>query len=124
MRRKVNTFRPAPVAPTMAAVRADAGPAELLLERDREVESLRSALADTVSGGGRLALVEGPAGIGKSRLLAELRRAAQEDDMRVLTARGSELEREFPFGVVRQLFEPPLMDGEARERWPGHCPGR
>ena len=119
MRRKVNPFRPAPVAPTMAAVRADAGPAELLLERDREVESLRSALADTVSGGGRLALVEGPAGIGKSRLLAELRRAAQEDDMRVLTARGSELEREFPFGVVRQLFEPALMDGEARERWLG-----
>jgi hypothetical protein len=34
-----------------------------------------------------------------------------------LTARGSELEREFPFGVVRQLFEPPLTDGEARERW-------
>ena len=96
---------------------SDAGPAELLLERDREVESLRSALADAVSGGGRLALVEGPAGIGKSRLLAELRSAAQEDDMRVLTARGSELEREFPFGVVRQLFEPPLTDGEARERW-------
>ena len=76
-----------------------------------------SALAETVSGGGRLALVEGPAGIGKSRLLAELRVAAQEDDMRVLTARGSELEREFPFGIVRQLFEPPLADGEARERW-------
>jgi predicted ATPase len=73
-----------------------AGPAELLLERDREVESLRSALADTVSGGGRLALVEGPAGIGKSRLLADLRSAALDDDMRVLTARGSELEREFP----------------------------
>jgi hypothetical protein len=95
----------------------DAGSAQLLLERDREVESLRSALAHTVNGGGRLALVEGPAGIGKSRLLAELRNAAQEDDMRVLTARGSELEREFPFGVVRQLFEPPLTDGEARERW-------
>jgi DNA-binding NarL/FixJ family response regulator len=95
----------------------DAGSAQLLLERDREVESLRSALAHTANGGGRLALVEGPAGIGKSRLLAELRNAAQEDDMRVLTARGSELEREFPFGVVRQLFEPPLTDGEARERW-------
>ena len=32
-------------------------------------------------------------------------RAAREGGMRVLTARGSELEREFPFGVVRQLFE-------------------
>jgi DNA-binding NarL/FixJ family response regulator len=95
----------------------DAGPAELLLERDSELESLRSVLQQAAGGGGRLALVEGPAGIGKSRLLAELRRAAQKDDVRVLTARGSELEREFPFGVVRQLFEPPLTDGEARERW-------
>ena len=33
--------------------------------------------------------------------------------MRVLTARGSELEREFPFGVVRQLFEPPLKRARA-----------
>jgi DNA-binding NarL/FixJ family response regulator len=95
----------------------EAGPAELLLERDRELESLRSVLQDAAGGGGRLALVEGPAGIGKSRLLAELRRVAREDGVRVLTARGSELEREFPFGVVRQLFEPPLTDGEARERW-------
>ena len=95
----------------------DAGPAEPLLERDHELDSLRSVLQEAAGGGGRVALVEGPAGIGKSRLLAELRRAAQEDDVRVLTARGSELEREFPFGVVRQLFEPPLNDGEARERW-------
>jgi DNA-binding NarL/FixJ family response regulator len=95
----------------------NAGPAELLLERDSELDSLRSALQDAEGGGGRLALVEGPAGIGKSRLLAELRRAAHEDDVRVLTARGSELEREFPFGVVRQLFESQLTDGEARERW-------
>src|SRR5262245_38543872 len=95
----------------------DPGRAELLLERDRELESLRAALADAAEGQGRLALVEGPAGIGKSRLLAELRSAAAEEEVRVLTARGSELEREFPFGVVRQLFEPALVDHEVRERW-------
>jgi DNA-binding CsgD family transcriptional regulator len=93
------------------------GRAELLLERDRELESLRAALAEAAGGEGRLALVEGPAGIGKSRLLAELRSAAAEEDVRVLAARGSELEREFPFGVVRQLFEPALHDEDARERW-------
>src|SRR6185503_10607909 len=93
------------------------GRAEALLERDRELESLRAALAEAVGGEGRLALVEGPAGIGKSRLLAELRAAAEEDGFRVLTARGSELEREFPFGVVRQLFEPALSDEEVRARW-------
>ena len=93
------------------------GRAELLLERDGELESLRAALAEAANGEGRLALVEGPAGIGKSRLLAELRAAAEEDGARVLSARGSELEREFPFGVVRQLFEPALSDEATRERW-------
>ena len=88
---------------------SDAGPAELLLERDRELESLRSALHEAAGGGGRLALVEGPAGIGKSRLLAELRRAAQADDVLVLTPRGSELE----LG--------PCGGGAGRERGP---PGR
>jgi DNA-binding CsgD family transcriptional regulator len=93
------------------------GRAELLLERDRELESLRAALAGAAEGRGTLALVEGPAGIGKSRLLAELRSAAAGEDFRVLTARASELEREFPFGIVRQLFEPALAGDELRERW-------
>src|SRR5215207_3894575 len=85
------------------------GPAELLLEPDRELDSLRAVLQGAEGGGGRLALVEGPAGIGKSRVLA---------------ARGSELERKFPFGVVRQLFEPSLTNGEARERWLAAPPPR
>ena len=40
----------------------DAGPAELLLERDRELDSLRSVLSGRRGRRGRLALVEGPAG--------------------------------------------------------------
>ena len=52
-------------------------------------------------------MIEGTAGIGKSRLLAEA--AAQAaGGMRVLSARGGELEGDFAFGVVRQLFEPLL----------------
>jgi hypothetical protein len=50
------------------------------------------------------AIVEGPPGIGKTRLLAAAGAAAE--DLEVLRARASELERDFPFGVVRQLFEP------------------
>ena len=53
-------------------------------------------------------VVEGPEGIGKTALFAAARTAAAGHGMRVLRARGTELEGEFAFGVVRQLFEPAL----------------
>jgi DNA-binding CsgD family transcriptional regulator len=62
-----------------------------------------------------LVVIEGPAGIGKTRLLRAARESASEAAMHVLHARGSELEREFPYGLVRQLFEQALAvapDGE------------
>ncbi len=64
-------------------------------------------------GEGSLVLIEAPAGTGKTALLRSLR--AQAQGMRVLTAIGGELEREFAFGVVRQLFEAAVMPD--RERW-------
>jgi hypothetical protein len=36
--------------------------------------------------------------------------------MRVFRSRGTELERDFAFGVVRQLFEPPLAEASGAER--------
>jgi DNA-binding CsgD family transcriptional regulator len=54
--------------------------------------------------------VSGPAGIGKTALLDETR----ERSPRVLTARGSELERSFAFGGVQQLFaDVPVPDSGA-----------
>jgi predicted ATPase len=78
-----------------------------LFERGRELGELDSQIERAAAGDGRLVVVVGPAGIGKSRLIAEARRRA-EPSMRVLPARGSELEGEFAFGVVRQLFEAEL----------------
>ena len=60
------------------------------------------------AGEGRLVVVEGTAGIGKTRLLGAARELAHARELEVLTARGGELEGEFAFGVVRQLFEAPL----------------
>ena len=85
-----------------------------LLERETEVASLGELVRDAAAGAARLAFVEGPAGIGKTRLVAEARRDAAEAGLRVLWARGGELEREFPFGVVRQLFEPALLNAAER----------
>lgn len=89
---------------------------EPLLERERELASLTQLVERAAAGKGRLVIVEGAAGIGKTRLLAEARRHAEEASLRVLSARGGELEREFPFGVARQLLEPALVDAEARAR--------
>src|SRR5262245_52032976 len=87
-----------------------------LLERESELEALDRAIAGAAAGRAGLVLVEGPAGIGKSLLLAESRRRAAEDGLNVLFARGGELERDFPFGIVRQLFEHRLADEGVRER--------
>jgi DNA-binding CsgD family transcriptional regulator len=79
-----------------------------LLERARELEALGALLARVAAGGGGVLVVEGPAGIGKSRLLDAARGQAAAAGMLALRARASELESGYSFGVVRQLFEPAL----------------
>lgn len=93
-----------------------AAPTTRLLERERELEVLQAAVAAAAGGTAGLVLVEGPAGIGKSRLLAETRRLGEEYDLVVRSARGGELERDFPFGVVRQLFEAQLATDAERSQ--------
>ncbi|MGE5407173.1 MAG: AAA family ATPase [Syntrophothermus sp.] len=80
-----------------------------LVERERELTALAELLDALTAGRPRMAMIEGPAGIGKTRLLTELRREAAERGIPSLGARGSELEREFPFGIVRQMLEPALL---------------
>ena len=64
-------------------------------------------------------MIEGAPGIGKSRLLEEVRACAPDLGIDVLNARATELEQGFPFGVVRQLFERPLLEADTveRDRW-------
>ena len=97
----------------MAPVIPSGGTTTLLLERESQVAALQ-ALADAArSGGGRFAVIEGSAGIGKTRLLAEGRAIAGAAGMRVLAARGGEFEGEFAYGIVRQLFEPLLASASS-----------
>ncbi|MEX2194220.1 MAG: AAA family ATPase [Thermoleophilaceae bacterium] len=90
--------------------------ANLLLEREPELARLDAARAAARAGSGGVVLVQGPAGIGKSRLLAEAAQRAGREPTLLLTARGGELERDFAFGVARQLFEPVLLALGAAER--------
>jgi hypothetical protein len=87
-----------------------------LLERSEELARIESALARARTGRGSFVVIEGPAGIGKTAVLLAARTAAAGQDMRVLRSRGAELERDFAFGVVRQLFEPVLAEAAPAER--------
>ena len=87
-----------------------------LLEREQEVERVRATLRAAGQRSGAALIVEGAAGMGKSRLLEEAHAQASDLGCRVLAARGTELEQGFPFGVVRQLFERPLLEADAGER--------
>src|SRR2546423_14473296 len=79
---------------------------DALLERERELETLREGLDRACAGEGTLLLIGWPAGAGKTVLAREVRGAAERARMMPLEARGSELEQPFAFGVVRQLLEP------------------
>jgi DNA-binding CsgD family transcriptional regulator len=90
-----------------------------LLEREQEVERVTAAVDAARQGAGATLVIEGPAGVGKSRLLEAARARALDLGVRVPAARATELEQGFPFGVARQLFERELLqaDAETRDRW-------
>jgi class 3 adenylate cyclase len=69
-----------------------------LIGREREMSSLLQLLTVLVERGqGAVALVEGEAGIGKSRLLAESAVRAEQLGLRVLSGAGSPVERATPY---------------------------
>jgi DNA-binding CsgD family transcriptional regulator len=85
-----------------------------LLEREGDMDVLDGALAAAAAGTGAAVLVEGPAGIGKTRLLAAAAELARARGMTVLAATGSRLESDFAFGVVGQLLGPVLDESADR----------
>jgi DNA-binding CsgD family transcriptional regulator len=67
-------------------------------------------------GEGSSAVVRGPAGIGKTRLLRWVASEADRHGFTVLSARCSELESDYAFGVVRNLFEPAMHELSEADR--------
>ncbi|MEV4313348.1 AAA family ATPase [Actinocrispum sp. NPDC049592] len=86
-----------------------------LIERESEIHVLKRSLTRLGTGRGGLVVLDAGAGLGKTALLRQARDLAVADGFGVLSARGAELEREFTFGVVRQLLEPAVpRDADAR----------
>jgi DNA-binding CsgD family transcriptional regulator len=102
--------------PRSTRVRDDDVAAWPLLERDAEVGALADAVAAARDGRGGVVLVRAAAGLGKTRLLGAAAQLARAQDMTVLQAGGSVLERDFPFGVVLRLLERWIRDAPEQER--------
>jgi DNA-binding CsgD family transcriptional regulator len=85
--------------------RARGAGAGRLYERERELRQAAVELDVAASGSGRTFLIEGQAGIGKTSLLKQVALLAEERGFDIYSACGMELERDYAYGVVRQLFE-------------------
>jgi predicted ATPase len=96
-----------------------------LVERDGEISRIATTIDRAASGKGGVMAIVGAAGIGKTQLLRVGVAVARSRGLVVLSAAGRPLEREFPFGIVLQLFEAhvhalggaqqeELLDGAAR----------
>ncbi|MER6528683.1 AAA family ATPase [Streptomyces sp. NPDC001508] len=102
----------------MTQVRPRLAASASLWERDAEIAAVTRALdvlcADR-SSEGSLLVFQGEAGLGKTALLAEIRRIAERRGCTVWSARGSETLRSVPFNVVRQLLQPALVSMRPEE---------
>ncbi|MFK0051660.1 ATP-binding protein [Streptomyces sp. NPDC091025] len=105
----------------MTEVRPAAATSASLWERDEAVAAIErvvDALRADGGSAGRVHVLRGDAGLGKTALLAETRRIAEARNCTVWSARGGETLRSVPFNVVRQLLQPVLLSlhpEEARE---------
>lgn len=88
----------------------------VLLEREAQLAELDAVIAAAASGTGAAVVVAGDAGAGKSTLLAVAGLAAEDRGLQVLWARGGALERDFGFGVVRQILEPVVLRADDARR--------
>lgn len=92
-------------------------PAEIgLLERDEVMATLRRCVAGAEAGRGASVALRAPAGVGKSTVLRAFREELRGRDLVLLHATGRDWERSHPYGVARQLLEPPLADAVVRRR--------
>jgi ATP/maltotriose-dependent transcriptional regulator MalT len=72
----------------------------LLLGRAGDAATLDALLDEVSDGIGRVALIEGEAGIGKTSLLARVLESAAEREIVAFVAAAEELERDRPFGAL------------------------
>ncbi|MFF4926640.1 AAA family ATPase [Kitasatospora sp. NPDC001261] len=87
-----------------------------LLERDAHIDRLDHLLAECLGRAGRVALVDGPLGSGKSELLRVFTARAAERGVLVVGAGCSAQERDLPFGIADRIAHSPGWPAGHAER--------
>jgi DNA-binding SARP family transcriptional activator/predicted ATPase len=111
-----------PATPARAKPAAGAPPELPLVGRAEALATLTDAHAGARPDGG-LAVIEGEAGIGKTRLANELARQARTAGAVVLAARCHDDEAGLPYGPVVELLREAVRDAD-RGGWPDTVPGQ
>jgi DNA-binding CsgD family transcriptional regulator len=106
--RQLRLLEPAPAITTSIE-----GP---LIERDAELDNLHDAVNGLAKGVGRVVVIDGSAGLGKSALVEYAATIAARARCSIRRAAPSPQERQFAYGVVRTLLETPLVDATEPER--------
>jgi class 3 adenylate cyclase/tetratricopeptide (TPR) repeat protein len=82
-----------------------AGASAAMVGRAGELGRLRDWIADAQADRGRMGVLVGEPGMGKSRLLTELATQARAAGLLVATSRGSEIEASTPYHIWKEIFE-------------------
>jgi DNA-binding NarL/FixJ family response regulator len=88
----------------------------MLVGRATEVDALGRALERARDGAGQTLLIAGEAGVGKSRLVAELRALAKQEGVLILAGACFEPDRALPHAPLRDLLRACLTDGPPEVR--------
>ena len=105
--------------------RPDINRESIIVDRDREREQLRAVLNQARSGRGRLVLIQGEAGVGKTTLAEDLMQEARQHDFMVLAGDCYDLTTTPPYDPWREAFRGYRPDGDmpAGPGWIGNPDG-
>jgi DNA-binding winged helix-turn-helix (wHTH) protein len=103
-----------PQAPSAPQASGSREPSEVFVGREDALARLERAFADTAAGRGSVAIVSGPAGIGKTRLVEHFAGLATSRGARVVFARSRAEEGVPPFWLWLQILRRLLEADDAR----------
>ncbi len=90
--------------PTSGQPSAVSGQRPEIIGRRAEIAAIENALDAVQRGATRVLIIEGEAGIGKSRLVDELKRAVRERGLTGLLGNGQSIEQQTPYRAWRDVF--------------------